>query len=241
MSGPKLLDKKIINAEVATQKKQQIDSGIAMAKKVDVIRENLQTEETNLELFRTETLKIVREEIDGEHRKLKLVKDAVKDQELKLSELQIPLDNAWAQLNTERVKLQSEKDDLEQKSDSLSLREQEIERSEQEIEIEKGRIAGLKHQASEMLTEADTTLTNARNASVSIRKSAGLILEEINLKVTVLDTRENALETRERAVEQETRRQLEVETDLANREKKLRSRQELFIKSQNYLKNKNTL
>lgn len=64
MAGPKLLDKRIISAELATQKKQQIDTGIALAKKVDSVRETLAEEEKRLELFRINTIKQVQQEID---------------------------------------------------------------------------------------------------------------------------------------------------------------------------------
>lgn len=64
MSGPRLLDKKTVNAEVATQRKEQIDSGLVIAKKIDALRETLSEEERNLEVFRTETIKQVQKEID---------------------------------------------------------------------------------------------------------------------------------------------------------------------------------
>lgn len=74
MSGPRLLPKRLINAEVATQKKEQIVQGIAIAKKVDSVREALQTEEKNLETFRAQTIKQVQSEIDTKTIELDMLK-----------------------------------------------------------------------------------------------------------------------------------------------------------------------
>lgn len=60
----RLLPKKLANAEVATQRKQQIEEGLILSRKIDKLRETLAEEEQKLERFRTETVKRVKEEIN---------------------------------------------------------------------------------------------------------------------------------------------------------------------------------
>lgn len=64
MPAPKLLDKRTVNAELATERKRQIDQGVELAKRIDVLRATLAEEQEKLERFRTETTKVVRAEID---------------------------------------------------------------------------------------------------------------------------------------------------------------------------------
>lgn len=64
----RLLPKKLANAEVATQRKQQIEEGLILSRKIDALRETLQEEECRLALFRSETVKRVQDEIDAKIR-----------------------------------------------------------------------------------------------------------------------------------------------------------------------------
>lgn len=74
MPAPKLLDKRTVNASLATERKQQIETGIELAKKVDAVRAMLAEEKEKLERFRSETVKAVQAEIDELIRKRDLLK-----------------------------------------------------------------------------------------------------------------------------------------------------------------------
>lgn len=65
MPGPKLLDKRMVNAELATARKEEIQKGIRLTKAIEALRETLAEEERKLEIFRTETVRAVRLEIDS--------------------------------------------------------------------------------------------------------------------------------------------------------------------------------
>lgn len=64
----RLLPKRRANAEVATQRKQQIEEGLILSQKVDALRQTLAEEQQKLELFRSETVKRVQAEIDAKIR-----------------------------------------------------------------------------------------------------------------------------------------------------------------------------
>lgn len=61
----KLLKRREINVIQAKERKSQIDEGMALARKVDDIRQLLVREEQNLDTFRNKTLKIVQDEISA--------------------------------------------------------------------------------------------------------------------------------------------------------------------------------
>lgn len=64
MPAPRLLDKRTVNASLAQERKQQIEAGVDLAKKIDALRLTLLEEQEKLERFRTETVRIVQKEID---------------------------------------------------------------------------------------------------------------------------------------------------------------------------------
>lgn len=93
MAGPQLLPKSVINADLATQRKIQIDQGVALAQKVDAIRETLQEEEKNLELFRANTIAKVQQEIDAkireceaEEQRLHRIRERISNEEAAIQE-----------------------------------------------------------------------------------------------------------------------------------------------------------
>lgn len=60
----RLLDKKEITADSALERKRQIDEGLRLAKRIDALRQTELEEQAKLGKFRTETLKILKEEVD---------------------------------------------------------------------------------------------------------------------------------------------------------------------------------
>lgn len=235
----KLLDKKTANAEVATQKKQQIDSGIKLAKKVDALRETLGEEEKNLETFRTETVKGVQIEIDSLIRQKDTIKEEINVLNRQKAKALVPLEVEWERVRRVSVKLEKDRMLFDQMSFSFTEREAEIERSEREAENEKERASNLKHRASEDLAEADSTLSHAREASAEIRNKAQVVLAAAETKEKEVGLKEKDLEVREEHATKEIERVGKWERDLTSREKKLRADREVFSKSRNYLKNKN--
>lgn len=224
MGGPKLLDKKLVNAEVATQRKQLIDAGLTIAKKVDVVRETLQTEERSLEEFRTYTTAQVRIEIDALIQQKDNLKDEIIVLERQKEIAHIPLDSEWEKLKEATVKLLKDKQVWNEKSDMLSEREVQIERKEQEVENDKKRSIDLKHRASEALTEADTIRTNAREAAAEIRNKAQAVLSAAEAKEREVSLKEKELEVRESDVEKTKERQQQKDIKQADCDREIQDR-----------------
>lgn len=237
MTGPKLLDKKIVSAEVASQTKRQIDAGISIAKKVDAVRETLQEEEQNLETFRTFTLRQVQTEIDASIKERDNVKDEIVVLERNKQIASIPLDVEWKKVHEENAKLLKDRIIADEKSFNLKEREQEIERAEQEIENDKGRAKSLKQRALEALLKADSVLTEARESAADIRNQthSKLLLAEVQEMETNRIKKE--VEEYEKSVLIRENKLIDWETDLKNREKKLKDQYDTLQRTINRVQN----
>lgn len=94
----KLLPKSEAQAAKAAQKRQDIDAGVKLARRVDVTRETLLIEEKKLEEFRVRRVKEINAEIEPLERELGTLKKDVDTLKQERKELQIPLDKEWAEV-----------------------------------------------------------------------------------------------------------------------------------------------
>lgn len=222
----KLLDKKTISNDLAKQKKLQIDEGIKLATKVDVLRETSVKEAGNLERFRKETIAAVQVEIDVEIRKRDTLKDEIKILEEKKRVAQIPLDAEWAKVQEEQIKLLKDKQVWGEKSDILKEREEEIIRAEQIVEGEKQRADDLNRRASENFARSENTLKDAHENAADMRNTAQAVLSGAEYREIVVEKKEKNLEVREEEVAEVWQKVRLKETDLANRERTLKDKYE---------------
>ena len=240
MPAPRLLDKKTVNQELALDRKRQIDAGVKIAQKVDVVRGQLAEEEKNLEEFRTMAFANVQAEIAEKLAE----RDSLVETNARLwrerAELLAPLDVALRkereQVDKDKLEVQSWHDRLTERSVEVLAKESEVIEKEQflaktETEIEaRDELSVSSLKAAEMrLAEADDTLTKAQQEAERIRNDSQQRENHLRIREEDATAREIDLSKREK--------ELSIQAaDLESREKKLRSRQELFLKAQNYLK-----
>ena len=123
----KLLSKQQVNIQVATQKKAQIDEGIMIAKKVDVLRQTLS------ELQKQHSLFLQGMESELKQKTEKLVQDItekeekIKELEIKRIELIRPLDEEWNQVKDQAKELQRKSVELEQEKQIIDTDSKRIE------------------------------------------------------------------------------------------------------------------
>lgn len=222
----KLLPKKVINTQVASQKKAQIDEGIQLAQRVDVLRETKLKEEGNLNRFRTETVSMVQAEIDIEIRKRDALKEEISELLIDRQYARVPLDAEWTQLEIEKSSLSEKNQEIDSKSSVLHQREVEIESRENENALLSKKTKELDVLAQQKLSEADTTLENSRQMAAEIRNSAQETLVEVELKEATLNLREKQIEMREGQVEKTARRQLKKDIEQAAHDKTIKDKYE---------------
>lgn len=240
MSAPRLLDKKIVNAEVAAQTKQKIDDGIKLSKKVDAVRETLGEEEARLESFRKETIARIQKEIDTKFSE----KDLLERGNIVLREERIRLLSP-VDLREEWEKLNKGKEEITEWNNRLTIQSIEFLAKEGENEIRTKELDKIEKNAAKKdelaernLSEAEIKFTQADDTLQRATRESEKMLSDARIVENHLKVREQDATGREKYLSEREERNQSHEIDLANREKKLRLAQQVFIKAQNYIKNK---
>lgn len=240
MPAPRLLDKRLVNAELATQRKQQVDLGVVLSKKVDAVRESLDTEEARLEEFRSSTIKRVQVEIDAKIRE----RETLESDNIRLREERIrlsgPLDlvEAWDEVNSGKQENTAWNERLTRESIEVLAREEDARVSGEKLRKELETAQEKAELAERTLQEAERRFAHADDASKRALEEEERVGKESKQRENHLAVREEDATLREISL---SKREVEVEQksiDLENREQKLRVAQETFMKAQNYLSNR---
>lgn len=212
MPAPRLLDKKLIQASLATERKQEIDKGVKIAKAVDSLKEERAKAETDLEQFRRETLKVIQSEITAIQAKKQLaLEEAAKAEERKARAL-----NATDVLEfKERLKKQAEEqtevaqDHLEREI-LLTTRENDLSDGKKTLFLRETAVSRNEGKVQELLSDAESDREDARNAKLlaqasqrQIEADKRLLEAETEASGKELDEREQNLVSREETVQKE--------------------------------------
>jgi len=224
----KLLSKKQVTQDVARQRKEKIDEGVAIAKKIDVLRDTLGKEEQGLKKFRTETVSQVTQEI---HSKIlerdSLLKEIEELHKRRLEEL-TPLDEDWNRLHIEDIKLDKRRTVLDNREILISESEQRNAERANELLIEKDRISEERRLSSIMLNEStdlriesQTLLSQARDKAYELTQNAELRMKDVKIREGNLTAQETSLALRKKQLEDKEQDLIEKETWLKDREEEL--------------------
>ncbi len=93
-----LMPKSQIQAAKAAERKQDIDAGVKLAKRVDAARETLIIEEKRLEEFRIRKVKEINAEINPLEKERDSLKGEIDRLKQERKELLIPLDKEWSEI-----------------------------------------------------------------------------------------------------------------------------------------------
>lgn len=101
MPAPRLLDKKTVNAELATERKRQIDEGRRLTDSIEALREAKVKEEQALEDFRKHTISVVQIEVDRKQKEARERIGLLRNEEESLKARIAGLQSLEAQLKEE--------------------------------------------------------------------------------------------------------------------------------------------
>ncbi len=118
----RLLDKKQVNQEIQNQKGQQMREGIALAQKVDTLRETKALEEKRLKEWRDKAIKTIQQEIDDYITVRDNLQNQTEEAEVYRKKLIEPLDKEWEEINAEKALIIKEKETI--RISKLSIIEQ---------------------------------------------------------------------------------------------------------------------
>lgn len=218
----KLQPKRSVAADLATQKKSQIDEGVRLASKIDILRETVVKEEGTLERFRKETTKRVQIEIDALIRDRDSLKSEVIGLNRQKAEALVPLDLEWDRLRQGQIQLFKDKEHLKDISDGLDEEKRCLAQNKRDMEVETGRITDLKRVASENLVQSEKALESAHKEASRARDRAQTILKSAELREKLVEERETKTEALEASFSGREKKLLKYEQSLIDREKLLK-------------------
>lgn len=217
----KLLDKHSVSVQVAIDKKRQIDQGITLARKVDVLRETKLKEEADLAQFRSETIARTQAEIDAKIKEKNVLEAKIKAREEELKALREPLDDEWQAFEEAKTALQWDKHLVYERKGELDRGIALNIRRERENKEEKQRVAKERERSALALSEAESKHEIASDVLMKARSKADKMSQASETRERMADSREKQLEQREREAERETRKLKAIEKEQKRKDKEI--------------------
>jgi uncharacterized protein (DUF3084 family) len=224
----KLLDKKTIQVEKASERKKEIDEGVKLAKKIDKLREESSSEEGRLAKFREASLKKIRDDISKlseEKSSLSLDIITLTAQRDKLKE---PLDKEWNVVNNRAKDLETLNTQLFNKEVLLNQKEKSLVEKEKELKLEEERVLDLQERANDNYDSSIKELAKVKKQSEDLEKRERETDEGLRERTRIVSLKETKLEAREidfKNVQLAIQRREEVVRD---KEVQLKDREELL-------------
>lgn len=237
----KLLEKRAINTARATERKQEIDSGLALARKVDVLREARTTEEENLKKYRETALAQVQYEINQFiETKNNLEKQCEEVRDLR-NELLKPLDEEWLKVSLIKDNINTESKKLVEKKSNLELQEGRIKKESQRVYDIRVRLQHKEKEKNKTLNETIKLKEMALSEYEIAKRQYGEQTLAQSGKMSDLQRLQESYEVGIKTNETQAQILKEKESDLIIREKELERQQRLLKLTKQVLeKNGNT-
>ncbi len=215
----KILKKNEAIAEVAKQKREQIDEGIALATKVDLLRSTI----GNLEQQHTQYIAGMKDSLEKEIEPLKREKESLKFEvesaRKELVRLRMPLDDEWKRVKEEAAGIMDKTLALNMREHYLIEAEQDIKNEREGIKVERAALISLRDDAIEdtvlagdIKAEAERVLRKAKIDSEHKIDALSKKEKELHAREKEVSYREVDVSSRETLVTQRT-------TDLDNKER----------------------
>lgn len=240
MPAPKLLPKRQVNVELATQRKQDIDKGLKLVKSIEALQETREQEEKQLEDFRSLTITRVQIDIDTkirEREQLELGNKQLRKERV-LAQAPLNLREEWLKVREERIANESWQDKNTQHSLELLAKEDDLKNLSEKLYKEQELIAEEHKLSSQTLKESVDKFTQADQAFERAEKNAQETLQNAHEIENRIKIREEDATLREIDLSKREEQVMTHEIDLSRREQKLKSRQETFMRATAYIKSK---
>lgn len=207
----RLLNQDEIRVKKSEETRKTIDSGLALAKRVDELREKKNREEALYEKYREETGNILRDEIDALLARKESLEYEIGVLTHKSEDLKKPFDEEWELVKMKRISdLDDKLYDLEKRENILSKKELEMRSREADIHDSETRVSDEAKQSEQALGDAKLD-----------REKAADMLDRAKLEYAQI----------EQAIENKVREFSRKEEEFVSKEKDLSMREEAFRRS----------
>jgi len=225
----KLLKKTEINDKVQTERKNAIDAGVFLAKKVDALREEVLTLQKTRDEFIAGSQQVINDSLSSLQQKQDSLSKEIKELEAKRKELLKPLDEEWEKLNIAKVVVNKCLNDNFILKTELDEKEIEIKKTENEISSILAN-ARYKEEEADKARNETISLTDLAQKEYEIAKDNREAFDrESERKLSELQSK---IETYENGISVNEMKEKELETRevaLLSERKHLESQQRTFL------------
>lgn len=197
----KLLPKSVINTELASQKKKQIDEGLMIAKKVDALRETLSSLEKQHRDFiggMQIELKLQTQPLINEIAERKLEIENLKS---KKEELLVPLTKEWNEVNEKRKELDQISEKLAKEQATLLQKEKVLEERLKKEKENIFKINTIRNELAKILKKGQENEEKTKKALEFVELAKENSLKEIEERKQAILSRDAEVAVREREVQ----------------------------------------
>lgn len=195
-----LLDKKQINHISSIERKNEIDQGMHLARKVDSLRTTVAEEEKNLAKFRENAIQQVVSEVQIKTDELKNIKKDIEEAHLKRLELEKPLTEEWQKLEIEKSKIQEKSIEIQKELDSVWRQKKQLRKEKSILDNLMNECQVIKQDAQKSLDNAKKIENKALELSSQQKEIRDKYIGEMELIQKDLAHRENKVSIREKNV-----------------------------------------
>lgn len=213
----KLLKKSDVNVLAGIEKKKQIDEGVKIATKIDVLRETLVNEEANFEKFRVNSLATLKAEIAPLAKEKENLVSEVEELKKTRQELLAPVDltQAWERVTKLNEQVENSKIDVLTRETSILGREENARSKEKDLSKREIKVKEAEETANTHLLDAE----NLKESAEVIRDNALTYKSEVEQEV---EERYSTLKTKEANFEVKVRELSIAQDKVKAKEKELR-------------------
>lgn len=228
----RLLDKRTVNAEVATQKKQAIDEGLRLARKVDALRDSVQVEQGNLEDFRKNSIALVQAEIDEKLREKTNLESQLARLRWERQEFNKPVNVSWVTLGRQKEAIETIKDTLYAKRGELDHGISLNIQRERENEEERRRLSAERLEIEQTLARTQTTEKEAKDLLIVAQEESNRILSDAKEREKIVKQREIAVEDKEVYLTKVEKMQQDKEKEQADKDREINDRYQTLLRTE---------
>jgi chromosome segregation ATPase len=225
----KLLSKKVINDRVQTERKNAIDAGTFLARKIDALREELLTLQKTRDEFIIGSQQVINDSLSSLLQKQDSLSKEIKELEVKRKELLKPLDDKWAEVNEiqkevlrEREENKFDRKELVDRENVIKTNENKISQIAEQTRYKETEIDKARNETLGLKISVQQEYDNIKSNRESFEKENERVLSELQQKIETYENGISVNEMKEKDLEKR-------EVALLSERKHLESQQRTFL------------
>lgn len=186
----RLLSKREIDTAKAKDRQREIEEGMKIAKRVDVLRQTSASEEAGLDEFRRKQLAHIQSQIDPKILELQAIESEIRQRKQEREVLLRPLSEKWNEVKQKEIEIDKKAEETAQKEAQLKLSISANIQRERDNEIEGGRIADERARTTEILVQTDKLHSAAKEELAYAQKKGDVMNAALALREKEVSIRE---------------------------------------------------